>query len=194
MTEQNNTTRNGLNLEQMTQTVEAIKDTPSLGEFEFRASNQWINGGENRSSIKGFYGAGSEDESRSEPFNFTNGEPPILLGNNEGANPVEFLLHALAGCVTTTTVLHAAARGIQIHKLSTELVGNIDVQGLLALDDSVQVGYESIRIKMDIEADCSDEEIDELLAFAKDHSPVCNTVCKPVPVTLERVNRVRAAA
>jgi uncharacterized OsmC-like protein len=194
MTDQNNTTRNGLNLDQMTQTIEAIKGTPSLGEFEFRASNQWINGGENRSSIKGFYGAGSEDESRSGPFTFTNGEPPILLGNNEGANPVEFLLHALAGCVTTTTVLHAAARGIQIQKLSTELVGNIDVQGLLALDDSVSVGYESISIKMNIEADCSDEEIDELISFAKEHSPVCSTVCKPVPVTLEREKQSQAAA
>ena len=194
MTEQTNTTRNGLNLEQMTQTIDAIKGTPSLGEFEFRASNQWINGGENRSSIKGFYGAGNEDESRSEPFTFTNGEPPVLLGDNEGANPVEFLLHALAGCVTTTTVLHAAARGIQIHKLSTELVGNIDVQGLLALDDSVSVGYESISIKMDIEADCSDEEIDELIAFAKQHSPVCSTVCKPVPVTLKRERQTQVAA
>ena len=194
MTEQNNTTRNGLNLDQMTQTIEAIKGTPSLGEFEFRARNQWINGGENRSSIKGFYGAGSEDESRSKPFTFTNGEPPILLGNNEGANPVEFLLHALAGCVTTTTVLHATARGIKIHKLSTELVGNIDVKGLLALDDTVPVGYESINIKMDIDADCSDEEIDELLSFAKEHSPVCNTVCKPVPVTLERKKQAKKAA
>lgn len=194
MTKQNNTTRNGLNLEQMVQTVDAIKGNPSLGEFEFRAINQWISGGENRSTIKAFYGAGSEDESRSEPFVFTNDEPPILLGDNKGANPVEVLLHALAGCVTTTTVLHATARGIKIHKLSTELVGNIDVQGLLALDDTVPVGYESINIKMDIEADCSDEEIDELLSFAKDHSPVCNTVCKPVPVTLERKKQAQKAA
>ncbi len=194
MSNQNDTTRNGLNLEQMVQTIDAIKSTPSLGEFEFRARNQWLSGGENRSTIQGFFGAGSEDESRSEPFTFTNGEPPILLGNNEGANPVEFLLHALAGCVTTTTVLHATARGIQIRKLSTELVGNIDVKGLLALDDNAQVGYESIRIKLEIEADCSDEEIDELLSFAKDHSPVCNTVCKPVPVTLERVKQLKAAA
>jgi uncharacterized OsmC-like protein len=194
MSNQNNKTQNGLNLEQMVQTIDALKANPSLAEFEFRAKNQWISGGENRSTIQGFYGAGCEDESRSEAFTFSNGEPPVLLGNNEGANPVEFLLHALAGCVTTTTVLHATARGIQIRKLSTELVGNIDIQGLLALDDTVQIGYESIRIKMDIEADCSDEEIDELLSFAKDHSPVCNTVCKPVPVTLERVNRARAAA
>jgi uncharacterized OsmC-like protein len=178
---------NGLDMEALVGTIEAIKQDPSLGSFEFRATNHWINGGENRSRIKEFYGAGSEDESRTEAFEFTNGEPPVLLGANEGANPVEFLLHALAGCVTTTTVLHAAARGIQIESLSTELIGTIDVQGLLALDDTVPVGYEQIRIKMDIKADCSDKELDELLAFAKDHSPVCNTVCRPVPVIVERV-------
>ena len=194
MKDDNQTTRNGLNLEQMVGTIEALTNDPTLAQFVFRARNQWINGGENRSTIQDFYGAGAEDESRSEPFVFTNGEPPVLLGNNEGANPVEFLLHALAGCVTTTTVLHAAARGIEIRRLSTQLVGRIDLQGLLALDDSATVGYESIRIEMEIEANCSEEEIDELLAFAKDHSPVCNTVCRPVPVTLERVQRMRAVA
>jgi uncharacterized OsmC-like protein len=178
---------NGLDMAALVGTVEAVKQDPSLGAFEFRATNQWINGGENRSRIKEFYGAGSEDESRTTAFEFTNGEPPVLLGTNEGANPVEFLLHALAGCVTTTTVLHAAARGIQIESLSTELVGTIDVQGLLALDDTVPVGYDQIQIMMDIKADCSDEELDDLLAFAKDHSPVCNTVCRPVPVTVKRV-------
>ena len=194
MKQQDNTTRNGLNLEQMGQTVDALKNDPQLAQFEFRARNQWINGGENRSTIQDFYGAGAEDESRSEPFVFTNGEPPVLLGNNEGANPVEYLLHALAGCVTTTTVLHATARGIQIHKLSTVLVGDMDLQGLLALDDEAPIGYRSIRIEMDIEADASDEEIDELISFAKDHSPVCNTVCRPVPVSVERVRTERAAA
>jgi len=178
---------NGLDMEALVGTVEAVKQDPSLGNFEFRATNRWINGGENRSRIKEFYGAGCEDESRTDAFEFTNGEPPVLLGANEGANPVEFLLHALAGCVTTTTVLHAAARGIQIESLSTELVGTIDVQGLLALDDSVPVGYKQIQIEMDIKADCSDEELDDLLAFAQDHSPVCNTICRPVPVTVKRV-------
>jgi uncharacterized OsmC-like protein len=178
---------NGLDMDALVGTVEAVKQDPSLGNFEFRATNRWINGGENRSRIKEFYGAGCEDESRTDAFEFTNGEPPVLLGANEGANPVEFLLHALAGCVTTTTVLHAAARGIQIESLSTELVGTIDVQGLLALDDSVPVGYKQIQIEMDIKADCSDEELDDLLAFAQDHSPVCNTICRPVPVTVKRV-------
>lgn len=178
---------NGLDMEALVGTLDAIRNDSSLAEFEFRATNQWINGGENRSRIKGFYGAGREDDSRANAFEFTNGEPPVLLGANEGANPVEFLLHALAGCVTTTTVLHAAARGIRIERLSTELVGQIDLQGLLALDDSVPVGYRAIDIRMSIEADCSDEELDELLSFARDHSPVCNTICRPVPVAVSRV-------
>jgi uncharacterized OsmC-like protein len=187
MQAQDVTILNGLNTSQMFTTIDAIKTQPSLAQFQFRARNTWINGGENRSTIKDFYGAGGEDESRTAPFVFTNGEPPVLLGANEGANPVEFLLHALAGCVTTTTVLHAAARGIHIEELSTELEGEIDVQGLLGLDDAVPVGYQQIRIKMRIKADCTDEELDDLLAFAQGHSPVCNTVCRPVPVTLERV-------
>ena len=141
----------------------------------------------NRSTIQGFYGAGREDDSRTEPFVFTNGEPPVLLGANEGANPVEFLLHALAGCVTTTTVLHATARGIHIEELSTELEGEMDLQGLLGLDDAVPVGYRQIRINMHIKADCTDKELDDLLNFAHGHSPVCNTVCHPVPVTLKRI-------
>lgn len=177
---------NGLDVAQMEETVNALKADPKLAHFEFRNRNQWITGGENRSTIQGFYGAGQEDTSRSEPFVFTNGEPPVLLGDNEGANPVEFLLHALAGCVTTTTVLHATARGIKINRIATRLVGDIDLQGLLDLDPSVPAGYRQITIEMDIDADASDEELDDLLQFARGHSPVCNTVCRPVPVAVKR--------
>lgn len=179
---------NGLNVQAAVDTIAALKADKSLAKFQFRARNTWINGGENRSTIRDFYGAGQEDTSRTQAFEFTNGEPPVLLGNNEGANPVEFLLHALAGCVTTTFVLHAMARGIVIKELSTELKGNIDLQGLLGLDDSVPAGYEQINIKMKVKADCSDEELDALLTYAQQHSPVCNTVCRPVPVVIQRVS------
>jgi uncharacterized OsmC-like protein len=177
---------NGLDVQAAMATIGAIKADPSLARFQFRARNAWVGGGENRSTIRDFYGAGREDDSRTTAFEFTNGEPPVLLGHNEGANPVEFLLHALAGCVTTTFVLHAAARGIAIRELSTRLEGDLDLRGLLGLDDSVSPGYEQIRIEMKVKADCSDEELDDLLAYTQQHSPVCNTVCRPVPVTIER--------
>ena len=179
---------NGLDVQAAVDTIAALKADKSLARFQFRARNTWINGGENRSTIRDFYGAGQEDTSRTQAFEFTNGEPPVLLGNNEGANPVEFLLHALAGCVTTTFVLHAMARGIPIKELATELTGNIDLQGLLGLDDGVPAGYEQIDIKMHVKADCSDEELDDLLAYAQQCSPVCNTVCRPVPVVMQRVS------
>lgn len=177
---------NGLDVQAAVDTIAALKADKSLAKFQFRARNTWIDGGENRSTIRDFYGAGKEDTSRVRPFEFTNGEPPVLLGNNEGANPVEFLLHALAGCVTTTFVLHAMARGITIHALSTELQGDIDLQGLLGLDDGVPAGYERIDIRMHVDADCSDAELDDLMAYAQRHSPVCNTVCRPVPVVVRR--------
>ncbi|TNE60010.1 MAG: OsmC family peroxiredoxin, partial [Sphingomonadales bacterium] len=151
---------NGLDVQAAMDTIDAIKTDKTLARFQFRARNMWINGGQNRSMIRDFYGAGMEDTSRNLPFEFTNGEPPVLLGNNEGANPVEFLLHALAGCVTTTFVLHAMARGITIHSLSTELKGDMDLQGLLGLDESVSPGYEQINIKLHVTADCTDEELD----------------------------------
>ena len=178
---------NGINVDAAMATIQAIQGDPEIAQFQFRAKNQWIDGGENRTTIKGFFGAKSEDTSRTEAWEFTNGEPPVLLGHNEGANPVEFLLHALAGCVTTTFILHAMARGSAIHSLSTELEGDIDLHGLLGMNEDVPAGYRDIRVKMRVEADCSDEALDDLMSFAQAHSPVCNTICRPVPVTVERV-------
>ncbi len=194
MTHQQTATRqpthmNGLDVQAAYDTIDAIKADSGLARFQFRARNTWIDGGTNRSMIRDFYGAGREDNSRTTSFEFTNGEPPVLLGNNEGANPVEFLLHALAGCVTTTFVLHATARGITIDELSTELEGDMDLRGLLGLDEFVSPGYEQIRIRMNVKADCSDQQLDELLDYTQQHSPVCNTVCRPVPVKVERVGR-----
>jgi uncharacterized OsmC-like protein len=185
-TQELTTVLNGLDTTRIVETINAIKDQPSLGRFQFRVRNKWIDGGVNRSTIQDFYGAGREDDSRPKPFVFTNGEPPVLLGNNEGANPVEFLLHALAGCVTTTFVIYAAARGIRVEQLSTELQGDLDARGLLGLDESVSPGYKQIRIKLDVRADCSEKEIEELVALAQKHSPVFNTISRPVPVIVER--------
>ena len=178
---------NGLDADQMVQTVEALKKDKTLAKFEFRASNRWIDGMVTRSSIQGFYGAGAEDTSRSKPFVFTSGEPPVLLGANEGAGAGEFLLHALASCVASTAVMHATARGIRIESISTELRGDVDLQGLLGLDPSVRPGYQRITVKVAIKADCSDAELDELVTLVRGHSPMYDTISRPVPVVLERV-------
>ena len=109
------TIRNGVDTEKMFATLDLIKAQPELAKFQFRATNRWIDGSHNRSTIKGFYAAGGEDTTRSEAFEIDAGEPAILLGTDTGANPAEYLLHALAACLTTTIVYVAAARKVRAH-------------------------------------------------------------------------------
>lgn len=173
-------TFNGFDIEAMTGTVAAIQAAPSIATFEFRASNTWISGGHNRSFVQGFYGAGGEDTSRIEPFVFENDEPPILLGHNIGANPVEIVLHGLLSCMTTAMVLLATARGIEVKGVSSKIEGDVDVQGFLGLDPAVEKGFQQIRVSFDIEG-ATEEEKEELIGLAK-ASPVFNSLINPVDV------------
>lgn len=175
---------NGFDLNDIVSTVEAIQTDPSIARFEFRAHNKWIQGGHNRSTIQGFYGGGQEDLSRKKPFVLDNSEPPILLGNNEGANPVEYILHGLAGCMTTTMVLHAAANNIQLESVESWLEGDLDVQGFLGLNDKVRNGYQQIRINFTIKGDLTEEEKQKLESFVR-MSPVYDIVTNKVPVVVK---------
>ncbi|HSJ68937.1 MAG TPA: OsmC family protein [Anditalea sp.] len=172
---------NGFSLDEIGGTVKAITENPEIAKFEFRVKNKWIKGGHNRSRIQGFYGGGQEDSSRKKPFIYDNSEPPILLGNNEGANPVEYILHGLAGCMTTTMVLHAAANGIQLKSVESSLEGDLDVMGFLGLNDKVRNGYQQIRVKFNIEGDLTQEQKEKLESFVR-KSPVFDIVTNEVPV------------
>lgn len=180
------TVLNGVDVGRLVGTIEAVNADPSLADFQFRAQNAWINGGHNRSTIKSFYGAGSEDETRVASFVYDNDEPDVLLGTDKGANPVEYVLHALAGCLTTTLVYHAAARGIEIKRVESWYEGDLDLRGFLGLSDDVRRGYQAIRVKFRIDAPGADEEqLEELLRMAQRYSPVFDIVTNPVPVTAE---------
>jgi uncharacterized OsmC-like protein len=172
---------NGFNPADIGGTVEVLQADPSLAKFEFRVSNKWIKGGHNRSWIKGFYGAGQEDSSRKKPFVYDNSEPPVLLGNNEGANPVEYILHGLAGCMTTTIALHAAAHGIEVESIESKLEGDLDAQGFLGLNDQIRNGYQQIRVSFEIKGDLTQEQKMKLESFAQ-KSPVFDIVTNKVPV------------
>ena len=174
---------NGVNVSDLVQTIDVIKEDPSIAKFNFRVQNQWIDGGENRTTVSDFYGAG-KTHTRSKPFIFTKDEPQVLLGNDSGANPVEYALTALAGCVTTTLVYWAAAKGVKLNKVESTLEGDIDLQGLLDLDENVTVGYKSIQINFKIDSDASEETIQELIKIAKKHSPTCNTFLNATPVNI----------
>jgi uncharacterized OsmC-like protein len=169
---------NGVDVDTLMGTVNAIKDDPSLGACRFRARNAWIGGTYNRSTVTGFYGAGQEIAHK-QSFTMNADEPAVLAGSDDGANPVEHLLHALASCLTTSMVAHAAVRGIRIEALESELEGDLDLRGFLGLDPDVPKGYTAIRAKFRVKADPADmERIRDLAAF----SPVFNTLTNGVPV------------
>jgi uncharacterized OsmC-like protein len=176
---------NGVNVEQLFATINAIKDNTGLAKFKFRAANEWINGGHNRTTIKDFYGAGQEDTTRRQTFVFANDEPAVLLGEDNGANPVEFVLHALAGCLTTSLVYHAAAQGIKIEAVESKFEGELDLRGFLGMSEEVRNGYQNIRVTFKIKADAPEEKLKELCELAQKRSPVFDILTNPTPVSVQ---------
>jgi uncharacterized OsmC-like protein len=184
MTTQSATQLNGVNLDQLIGTINAIKARPDLARFQFRAHNEWIDGGHSRTSIQGFFGAGQEDASRSQPFILEGDEPPVLLGGNAGANAVEAVLHALASCLAVGFIYNAAAQGISVESLSFELEGDLDLRAFLGLSKEVRPGYQGIRLTYQVKSDAPREKVEELCDYVQRTSPVLDIVRNPVPVTI----------
>jgi uncharacterized OsmC-like protein len=174
---------NGVNVDELFSTIGLIKQHPDIAKFKFRATNKWVDGTHNRATVKDFYGAGKEDDTR-ETMVFHMDEPPVLLGNNLGANPVEYLLVALSGCLTTAMIAHGSAKGIQIKAIESRYEGDIDIRGLLGISEDVKVGYQNIRVYFKIDADIPEAQKEELVKLAQKYSPVFNTVFNQTPVSV----------
>jgi uncharacterized OsmC-like protein len=178
------TVHNGVNVDQLIDTVNAIKDKPDLAHFHFQATNEWISGGHSRTTIQSFYGAGSQDTSRSGPFLLEGDEPPVLLGGNAGPNAVEAVLHALASCLAVGFVYNAAAQGIQIDSLEFDLEGDIDLHGFLGLSEQIRPGYQNIGVSYRIKSDAPREKLEALCEYVQKTSPVLDIIRNPVPVNV----------
>src|SRR6478735_873941 len=176
--------RNGIDTAQVYGTLDALRAQPAAARFEFRVNNRWIDGTHSRSSIYGFWGAGAEDTSRDEPFIVDASEPPVLFGHNEAPNPAEYLLHALAGCLTLTIVNVAAARKVELHEVSSTLTGVLDARGATGIDDAYRNGFEGVEIAFSIRGDASPEKLHEVVERAKARSVVYDMVTNGVPVAV----------
>jgi uncharacterized OsmC-like protein len=170
---------NGVDTGVLKKVVGDIQKNPKLGLCEFRLNNEWINGDSNRSKVETFYAAGGEQRHKS-AFTMQAGEPPLLAGHDNGANPVEFLLSALSGCMTTTIAYYAALNGYKIEKMSSSYRGELDLQGIFNLDPLVRPGYQNIAIHFKIKTNAKSEELEKYYPF----SPVYDVVSKSVPITV----------
>ena len=175
---------NGVNVEQLIGTIDAVKDNSEIALFKFRSTTKWIKGGHCKTEIKDFYGATQEDSSRSKSFVLEGDEPAVLLGEDHGPNAVETVLHALASCLSVGVVYNASAMGIEIYSLKFNLEGEIDLHAFLGLSEELRPGYKSIEIRIEAETSASKDDFSNLIDYVKKTSPVLDIIRNPVPVKL----------
>ena len=183
MTTMQSTTVNGVDTAALFTTLDAVKGSPEIAKFQFRASNRWVSGTHNRSTIHGFYGAGQELTHR-EASTFDADHPEVLTGNDNAPAPVEFLLHALAACLTSGIANIAAARGVHLSSLESTVEGDIDLLGILGMSDEVRNGYEQIRVSFKLEGD-DPEKLRRVVEQSRRRSAVYDVITNGVPVSID---------
>jgi len=176
-------TVNGLDVDTLCKTIDQARQDPDFLNYQIRASHRWIEGAHCRTTIQNFSLGGREDTSRSEPFVLEGDEPTALLGTNKGPNATEALLHSLAACLSTSFMYHASLQGVQVEELELHLEGDIDLRGFVGADLIVPKGFRAIRVNFRVKADAPEEKILQLCELAQKHSPVYDTITRPVQVT-----------
>jgi len=169
---------NGVDVGQLMYVIGEIENDQDYAKFQFRASNQWLDGGLTRSRIKEFHAGNADDSTRKEAFIVDADEPLIAAGHDSAPNAMEYILHALASCLTGTLVYHAAVRGIHIEAVESSYTGDMDVRGLFGLAEGIRKGFNKVTVEIRVKSKASVDELTECAMF----SPVYEMVSKALPV------------
>lgn len=173
--------RNGVDTPTLLATINVVKGTPALANFRFRASSRWVDGTYSESRVESFTGAGGEHTHKNQ-FRYEMDHPTVLVGQDRGATPVELLLHGLAGCITAGIANVAAARGVTLTSVESQVEGDIDLRGILGLSDTVRNGYERIRISFTIAGDAPPEKLRQIVEQSRARSAVFDVLTNGVPI------------
>jgi uncharacterized OsmC-like protein len=184
MTETNESIRNGVDTALLFATLDAVKEHPEAAKFQFRASNRWISGTHSQGTIHDYFGVGEERE-HNRSFTFDADHLEVLCGTDEGPTPVEYLLHALAACLTAGLANIAAARNVKLTEVTSTVEGDIDLNGILGLSDEVRNGYEGIRVSFSVKGDAPPEKLRQLVEQSRARSAVYDVLTRGVPVSIE---------
>jgi uncharacterized OsmC-like protein len=178
------TPRNGVNVPVLFATLDVVKGQRDLAKFQFRATNRWISGTHSRSTIGGYFGAGAE-QTRAKTFTYEGDHPSVLVAGDNAPTPVEYLLHAIAACITAGIGNIAAARGIDLQEVESTVEGDIDLLGVLGIDTDVRNGYQGIRVTFRIKGNAPEEDLRKLVMRSKDRSAVYDVLTNGVPVDIQ---------
>lgn len=175
---------NGVDTPALFATIGAVKEQPKLAEFRFRATNHWQQGTHSRTRIQAFDGAGGTHAHLRE-FTYDADHPQVLVGRDQGPTPVEFLLHALASCLTAGIGNIAAARGVTLHEVESTVEGDIDLSGILGISSGgVRNGYRQIRVSFKIKGDAPAEKLRAIVEQSRARSAVYDVLTNGVPVAI----------
>jgi uncharacterized OsmC-like protein len=183
MTTIDNPTRNGVDTATLFATLDAVKANPEIAKFQFRATNKWVSGTHNRSTIHGFHGA-MQEMTHQQPFSYDADHPAVLVGSDNGPTPVEFVLHALAACLTAGLANIAAARGVNLEEVESTVEGDIDLLGILGLSADVRNGYQQIKVSFKLRGD-DPAKLRQVVEQSRQRSAVYDIVTNGVPVSIE---------
>ncbi len=177
-------THNGVDTATLFATLDAVKAAPAAAKFQFRAHNEWLSGTHSIGTIYGYYGVG-EERTHEQAFSFDADHPAVLVGQDNGPTPVEYLLHALGACLTAGLANIAAARGVRLTEVHSEVSGNIDLNGILGLDPTVRNGFEDITVRFTVKGDAPPEKLRQLVEQSRARSAVFDVITNGVPVAIE---------
>ena len=178
---------NGVDTAALFATLDAVKGQPEIANFQFRATNKWLGGTHSRSRFSGFYGAMQELEHK-HVTEVDSDHPAVLVGQDEAPSPVEYVLHAIAACLTAGIANVAAARGVELTKVSSTVEGDIDLLGILGLSGGdVRNGYEQIKVTLHIEGDADEATLRGIVEQSRRRSAVYDVLTNPTPVAIEVV-------
>ena len=175
---------NGVDTTTLFATLDAVKQAPEAARFQFRARNEWVTGTHNRTTIEDYFGVG-EDRKHEQSFVFDADHPAVLVGRDNGPTPVEFVLHALAACLTAGLANIAAARGVKLTEVRSTVEGDIDLNGILGLDRSVRNGYQNVAVRFTVKGDAPAETLRQIVEQSRARSAVYDVVTNGVPVTID---------
>jgi uncharacterized OsmC-like protein len=174
---------NGVDTPTLFATLDAVRNQPELAQFQFRATNHWQSGTHSRSRMESFHGAGGEQR-HVRDFTFDADHPQVLVGRDHGPTPVEFLLHAIAACITAGIGNIAAARGVTLFEIESTVEGDIDLRGILGLSEEVRNGYEQLRVNVKIKGDASPEKLEQIVQQSRARSAVYDVLTNGIPVAI----------
>lgn len=175
--------RNGVDTVALFETLNVVKAQPEIAQFQFRTTNKWISGTHSQSTISGFFGAGQEN-SHVQDTVLDADHPGVLVGNDQGPTPVEYLLHALAACITAGIGNIAAARGVKLNSVESTVEGDINLLGLLGMSDDVRNGFSDVRVNFTIDADAPEEKVREIVERSRARSAVFDVITNGIPVSI----------